>query len=275
MKFSAPSFCFIAPTAHLKECATASRTHLVLAHLLEHDDEYADFYMNRHKQGDFIICDNGAFEIGESYAPDRLITLATKCGAHAIVLPDYPGQDASITIESAKQWAPRFRDAGFHTMFVPQGVVGDKQGWIDGYTWAADSDLVDIIGMSILGIPNALPHLPKAWARAAMTQTLIERGIFNTEKHHHYLGLNAGPSVELPALIEMGALDTCDSSNPVWCGVNGIRYDQTMFDVMGKRKRVLPEVDFMYGELTEQQISDIGHNIAVTKDIFTNPKKYL
>lgn len=275
MKFSAPSFCFIAPTRLLPMCTGASRTHLVLAHLLETDDVYVQYYKERHEQGDFIICDNGAFELGESYAPDRLIALASKCGANAIVLPDYPGQPAEKTIEAAKEWAPKFRAAGFRTMFVPQSVVGDKEGWISGYTWASESDLVDIIGMSILGIPNALPMIPRAWARAGMTQILIERGIFNRDKHHHYLGLNAGPSVELPALLEMNALDTCDSSNPVWCGVNGIRYNQTMFDVMGKRKSVLPEVDFNYPDVDDVQRFDIIHNISVTKDIFVNPKKYM
>lgn len=275
MKFSNPSFCFIAPTSILNQTAVASNTHLVLAHLLEQDDKYVSFYKKMNERGDFIICDNGAFELGESYAPDRLIALASKCGANAIVLPDYPGRPSNVTIDAAIEWAPKFREAGFLTMFVPQSEVGDTEGWIGSYQWAAESDLVDIIGMSILGIPNALPTVPKAWARAAMTQKLYDRGIFAHDKHHHYLGLNAGPSVELPTLILMGALDTCDSSNPVWCGVNSVSYDVNNYDVMGVRKKLLPEVDFNYTNVSEQQLGMIRHNVEVTQHIFTNPTTYL
>jgi len=61
--------------------------HLVLAHLVDEDKAYASFYASRKE---FKIMDNGAFELGESYDPTKLIELGTKCKADAIVLPDYP-----------------------------------------------------------------------------------------------------------------------------------------------------------------------------------------
>ena len=93
-----PRFCIITPTAYLEKYASLSDMHLVLAHLVDTDDNYADFYCSRNE---FKIMDNGAFELGESYDPDKLLALAYKCNAQAIVLPDYPFQPADKTIKAS------------------------------------------------------------------------------------------------------------------------------------------------------------------------------
>lgn len=263
-----PSFCIIAPTAYLEQYAINSNTHLVLAHLVDADEAYAAFYLQRRVAGDFIIMDNGAFELLESYTPSKLIELGQKCGAHALVLPDYPFQPAEKTIQAAEQYIPLFKDAGFNTFFVPQSERGETKDWIRSYTWATSNPNIDIIGMSILGIPNALPHIPASYARVVMTELLQDRGLF-AYKYHHYLGLNAGPNVELPALIEMRALNSCDSSNPVWSGINGIRYNPTYSDWMGVQKKYLREVDFGTPMTDKSHIHGaIAYNIHMTLSLF-------
>lgn len=271
-----PSFCFITPISYLKEYGTSSNTHLVLAHIVDTNDEYASYYKNRGEHGDLIICDNGAFELGESYSPTELVRLGKKCNANVIVLPDYPGQHQSKTIQAAEKVIDEIQDAGFKTMFAPQAEIGDLEGWIAAYLWAANNPDVDMIGMSILAIPNALPHIPKAYARVVMTQLLESRRIFNHDKHHHYLGLNAGPNIEIPSLILSGHLDTCDSSNPIWCALNGLWYDTETMDCMTQKKSWLPHVNFFieYNKCEEEH-AGIKHNIEITQDIFTNPKDYL
>lgn len=268
-----PQFCIIAPTAYLNHYATQSRTHLVLAHLVDVDDAYAAFYKARSDAGDRLIMDNGAFELGESYEPNKLVALGHKCGAHAIVLPDYPFQPAAKTVEAAEKLIPQVVGAGFATFFVPQSQTGQLDDWATAYQWAARNPDIDIIGMSILGVPNAIPHIPTQYARVVMTQLLIDRGIL-ADKHHHYLGLNSGPNVEIPALLKMGALDTCDSSNPVWCGLNGIRYNETLSDWMGVQKKYLREVDFnehFAHPAKKAHIHEaVQHNINLTLGLFNN-----
>lgn len=267
----APQFCIITPTAYLEQYATQTQTHLVLAHLVDTDDVYAAFYKARSEAGDRLIMDNGAFELGESYAPDKLIELGNKCGAHALVLPDYPFQPAEKTIRAAEALIPQVMEAGFATFFVPQSKTGDLEDWVAAYTWAVENPDIDIIGMSILGVPNAIPEIPTAYARVVMSTILADRGVFG-QKHHHYLGLNSGPNVEIPALLKMGLLDTCDSSNPVWCGINGIRYNETLSDWMGVQKKYLREVDFgeHYAHPTKKaHIHDaIQFNISATLGLF-------
>lgn len=260
-----PQFCIITPTAYLDQYAAQSSMHLVLAHLVDTDDDYAAWYARRNE---FKIMDNGAFELGESYDPYKLIELARKCQADAIVLPDYPAQPAEKTVEAALELGPQVRDAGFKTFFCPQGEVGEKEEWIRAYEWGANAPMIDIIGMSILAIPNALPYIPKAYARVVMTETLIDRGIFNFKKYHHYLGLNAGPALEMPPLIKMGAMDSCDSSNPVWMGVLGHRYNGNTDSYLPVSK-VKMEVEFDYPMTKDKTTLDnIQHNIDMTLELF-------
>ncbi len=270
-----PHFCIIAPTPYLDKYAVQSHTHLVLAHIVDTNPLYAEFYKRMSDRGDRIIMDNGAFELGASYAPDQLIRLGHLCGADAIVLPDYPGQEASKTILAAIKLIPHIKNEGFKTFFVPQSEVGDKEDWINAYCWATDNSDIDIIGMSILGIPNALPHLPKSYARVVMTDMLLDRGLF-ADKFHHYLGLNAGPNVELPSLIKMEALNSCDSSGPVWSAINGIRYNTTLTDFMGVQKKYLREVDFNEPYSKKLHIHEIiQHNLDITFGIFANPSIHI
>lgn len=262
-----PQFCIITPTAYLEQYASQSSMHLVLAHLVDTDDDYADFYAGR---DEFKIMDNGAFELGESYDPDKLIELGKVCGADAIVLPDYPFCEGKKTIEASEALIQPVKQAGFRTMFVPQSEVGDQQDWIDTYVWAAMNDQIDIIGMSILGIPNAMPHIPRAYARVVMTQRLIDQHVFNFGKYHHYLGLNAGPNLEIPPLIAMNALDSCDSSNPVWAGICGQMYSP-MADSFLMTRKIDKHVDFNYPMTKSDFVhSAIQTNIDMTLGLLTD-----
>jgi hypothetical protein len=260
-----PKFCIIAPTAYLDAYASKSTMHLVLAHLVDTDERYARFYAERTEPK---IMDNGAFELGESYNPEKLIELGEKCGADTIVLPDYPLQPAQKTVEAAAQWIPAIKSAGFQTMFVPQSETNDWRGWQDAYSWASFNSDVDIIGMSIIGIPNALPRVDKSYARVVATALLQANNNFNQTKYHHYLGLNAGPALEIPSLIKMGALNSCDSSNPVWMGICGQMYTKATESYAPCRK-ISKHVDFNYPWSTDAYVHEaIEHNINLTLSLF-------
>lgn len=260
-----PQFCIITPTNYCERYASQSSMHLVLAHLIDHDEEYAAYYAGRKE---YKIMDNGAFELGESYAPDKLIELAHKCKADAIVLPDYPAQDWQRTVDAADRLIPTVVEAGFHTFFCPQSEIGDWAGLEVAYSWAADNNLIDIIGMSILTFPNALPHIPAAYARVVGTDRLIRDERFNFSKYHHYLGLNSGPGLEIPPLIRMGALDSCDSSGPVWQGILGHEYTRNT-ESYSPVKKIKNEVQFDFPWLQDNEVHRrIQNNINLTLELF-------
>lgn len=266
IKHSKPEFCVITPTDYL-EYTKMSKSHLALAHLVATDQTYANFYSEL-DDSNFIIMDNGAFELGESYDPDMLLTLAENCRADAIVLPDFPFQSSQKTIDGCLNMIDSIKAEGYLAMFVPQSQTGDIEDWIDCYTFAVENPDIDIIGMSILGIPNAIPHINKSYARVVMTQMLIDRDLFSHDKHHHYLGLNSGPALEIPSLLNMGALDTCDSSNPVWTAILGHEYSENCDSFLNVSKPKL-NVDFNLEWLDDDDThSRIETNLAMTLDLF-------
>ena len=113
-----------------------------------------------------------------------------------------------------------------------------------------------------------MPHIPPAYARVVMTQLLIDRNIFNFEKHHHYLGLNAGPKLEIPPLLAMKALDTIDSSGPVWAAILNHRYSHETDSFQSVSKIKLP-VDFNISKSKDADTDHrILHNITLTRDLF-------
>lgn len=259
-----PSFCFIAPTSYL-DYVRESKSHLVLAHLVDEDDAYAAFYRECRDDGDFIMMDNSAYELKEPYAPEKLVQLAAKCGAHAVVLPDYPFQKGQKTMNAAIEFIPIFKAAGLLTFYVPQSEVGDLEDWITGYKWATQNPDIDIIGHSILGVPNALPNIAPSFSRVVMAQILLDRGLFSHEKHNHFLGLNAGPALEIPSLLRMGVLDTIDSSGPIWSAILGHEYSENSDSYQATKKINLP-VDFHAKRSKDEETHRrIRHNVSLTR----------
>lgn len=279
-----PEFCFIAPKQYLQEVwmTTSSSRHVVLAHLVAEELQqpkseriYTNHYRNLSESGHYIICDNSAFELGESFDPNQLIELAKEIGADALVLPDYPGQPYTKTIEAAKQWVKPFKDAGLDTFFVPQSEEGDLEGWISSFKWAAKNPYIDIIGWSILGIPNALKHrgVPKSYARVVMANILMTRPdtkeLINA-KYNHFLGLNSGPNLEIPTLLKMGVLNSVDSSGPVWAAINSQAYTTESDSFMSVSKEQLPPVNFdAVRDLSDsQELEMLVTNVRMTDRLF-------
>jgi hypothetical protein len=249
-------FCHICPTNHLHHLVGKRRAHLALAHLVEADNDYAAFYKSS-ADGSSIILDNSAFEMYKlkkpMYEPDKLVSMGHKINASYIVMSDYPNEPGSKTIQAAIEQAPEFRKNGFKTFFVPQSRIGDIEDFISTFAWAASSPLVDYIGVSILGVPNAYGvesgnKLQRYVSRTKMMTELKRRGLLAlcgaNSKKIHFLGMVDGPN-EIDNLGLLSShVDTWDSSAAVWCGLNGIEFDNSPTGLInGKFEE---EVDFNF-----------------------------
>jgi len=261
-------FCHIMPTDFLNKFAGKYSSHLMLAHLVESDEEYAKWF---ERYDGIKILDNSAFEMykrGESmYPTDKLLEMGKKVKADYIVMSDYPDNDGQVTIEAAQQIAPTFKENGFGTFFVPQSKIGDMEDLINSFTWAANSPLVDYIGFSILNIPNAYGvennnKLQRYLSRMKFIRELDMRGvltdIIDNGKKIHFLGMLDGPN-EIELLSDTGYgqyINTWDSSAACWYGANGITFDDSPTGaVNGKFEK---EVDFnaKVGDIKSEEMID-------------------
>ena len=249
-------FCHIAPTPHL-DLVSGRKTHLALAHLVETDENYVNFYLREKEEfGCKIILDNSAFEMYKQgkpmYESSKLITMGKRINADWIVMTDYPGEPGEKTIEAAKKLGHEFKDAGFGTFFVPQSKIGDVKDVIKTFRWASQNKhLVDYIGVSILTAPNAYGvekgnKLQRFMSRIKLMYDMKESMIFPIIKDNgqrvHFLGMMDGPNEIMYASPFAKYVDTWDSSAAVWAGLNGIEFDGTPTGLInGKFEK---EVDF-------------------------------
>ena len=131
-------FCHISPTAYLHDYTVQNGAHLLLAHLVEQDQQYADYYANLN-DGKVKIMDNSAFEMFKQNRPmydsSKLIEMGQRCGADVIVMSDYPKENWMKTVDAASDMIPALKDAGFGTFFVPQSTLGDLNGVLKSFDW--------------------------------------------------------------------------------------------------------------------------------------------
>ena len=252
------TFCHIAPIPHL-DIIKGSKAHLALAHLVEQSDKYTSFYLDEKAKGSTIILDNSAFEMYKQNKPmydtSKLITMADKIKADYVVMSDYPNQYSKVTIKAAEDTAPILKEKGFGTFFCPQSKIGDIGDLYSCFEWAADSDLVDYIGVSILAIPNAYGvekknKLQRFVSRYMFMQGLRDSGVLDHAKSKgkkiHMLGMLDGPGEIRLMEPFKDYIDTWDSSAAIWLGLHaGKTFDSSPTGLLnGKYEE---EVDFDYG----------------------------
>ena len=252
------NFCHIAPIPHL-DIVSGAPAHLALAHLVETSNLYTDFYKNEKKEfGSTIILDNSAFEMYKQgrpmYDSVQLIAMAQRISADYVVMSDYPNENGRKTINAAEVMAPTLKEKGFGTFFCPQSKIGDTEDLFASFNWAAQSELVDYIGVSILAIPNAYGvekgnKLQRFVSRFMFMQDLHDSGILDTArvngKKIHLLGMLDGPN-EIRLMSQFAEyINTWDSSAAIWYGLHaGKQFDGSPTGILeGKYEE---EVDFNY-----------------------------
>jgi hypothetical protein len=276
------NYCHISPVSTLHKVA-GYNTHLLLAHLVEENEAYRNFYIDLKKKnpGVFYHLDNSAFEKfkrgEEFYNPDKLMDMARLVSANSIVMSDYPKEPSSKTIEAAKTLIPKFKSAGFQTFFCPQSELGDIEGLISSFDWAIKNRDIDFIGVSILACPIALGineqkyedgsrdesyRMQRYLARWRIFEILRQRGMLDdisTSYRFHCLGMTDGPR-EIDLLRQYHKhIFSWDSSSPIWHGINNIHYDHSPTGLIkGKYEE---EVDFDI-EIIDGNIN-IDYNMAM------------
>ena len=271
-------FCHITPTPYLDLFAEGRSHHLVLAHLIEEDERYAKWYANMPRdENSTVIMDNSAFEMFKQgkpmYDTRKLIKMADRVRADYVVMSDYPGEPARKTIEAAIALAPELKAYGFGTFFVPQAEVGNVQGVLDSFEWAAEAEEVDYIGVSILTAPNMFGvekgnNLQRFLSRWKLMQLLEQECILEKIRENgkkiHFLGMVDGPNEINLVARWLSDIDTWDSSAAVWAAMCGIEFDKSPTGLINGKNEI--EGDFDHSSATIAQIAAAMRNIRYIDD---------
>lgn len=273
---SSIKFAHIAPTEFL-DLTEHNGAHLILAHLIEQDEAYRDYYKYLN-DGKYVIMDNSAFEMykqgREMYPTEKLIEMAKEVGADCIVMSDYPNEPGEVTIRACQNTIAQYKAAGFDVFFVPQSKIGDFDDYIKTLAWSLDNPDIDVIGLSILGCPNAFGverdnKLQRFMSRWAVLNKLEELGYFDDDRNinrFHCLGMVDGPQ-EISLLEKYHPyIRTWDSSAAIWYGLNGHLFDNSPTGLVNGKFEL--EVDFdMKRDEARKYIPEALNNIMLINSL--------
>lgn len=185
----------IVPTKFLREIAHRQRLHLILAHIVEKDDDYANFYKKLSRRGDTIILDNSDYELpGNNYTSSDLFRFAEKSGANVLMAPEVY-KDGPKTAKAILEFAYEVK----HTLSKSMSVFGTLHGnsnneILDCHNAVANS--VEWIGLSCRLTPE--PEYCDYWTDNHSMNDSIRRNAFvhwmrpwmKSSIKYHLLGLN-------------------------------------------------------------------------------------
>ena len=222
----------IAPSNYTELGIHESDMNMVLAHVAKDNKEYAQLFRGSDKQ---TLLDNGAFENGVPMSVEDMIEIGHKVGADILVLPDYPYKDwregwSDYVLEGMEA----YKQEGFKTMFIPQSLSGDGVGFMSSLHQAIRHPLVDYVGLSILGCPNAFDHLPSHKVREKIIGEVYE--LLPKDKLHILGMLDSVDEIERLVYYE-DVINSWDTSAAIWYALNDI-------SVEGRTEKFELAVDF-------------------------------
>lgn len=257
----------ICPVAYLEKFATKSNFHLVLPHLFEKFPKYKEFYKERAREGDFIICDNSLFELGKCMDYKIVLEKAEEINASVVVGPEVFGSYAQNLrlIYEFLEWKDKIGSK--------MKVLGIAQGKNSDEIFESFLHLNSIDGIDYLGLPFMLDYeeentfgiksltLRRVLNRWHLTFLIASVSISESIdiKPTHLFGLSDALELQKyknPDLYSW--IFSNDSSSAFVHGYNLIRYADRGLP----REKIEQKVDFgLNEELTSQQETFIEYNI--------------
>jgi hypothetical protein len=156
--------------------------HMVLAQKAVEDPKYLDYYRTMRDLGHFIMVDNGAAELGQSFDFEAVCNVAEELKADEVAMPDALGKSEvtlALTASVLDLIPPKSR------MMIPQG-----ENWI---AWTECLTQMVAWGCSTIGIPKLYEGY--AGGRWNAVDIITLRG-YHLTHNIHYLGCHHNPVKE-------------------------------------------------------------------------------
>jgi hypothetical protein len=197
-----------------------------LVHLLDKDEDYANFFLQAKQQGRYIILDNSLHELGTAYHDSGLIHWIEKLLPQEFIVPDV-WQDTTQSIVNARKWAQIELPKEVTKVAVVQaesltGAMLCYQTYKDlGYKKIAFSYGADYY-LEHSSHPNK--NIAKSLGRIQVISKMYEVGAILKTDRVHLLGCQVPQ--EFSWYKDMPFIETIDTSNPVMATLDSIKYGE-------------------------------------------------
>jgi hypothetical protein len=212
------------PLCLLEDSLSFNDYDYALVHLLDKDEDYANFFLQAKQQGRYIILDNSLHELGTAYHDSGLIHWVEKLLPNEFIVPDV-WQDTTQSIVNARKWAQIELPKEVTKVAVVQaesltGAMLCYQTYKDlGYKKIAFSYGADYY-LEHSSHPNK--NIAKSLGRIQVISKMYEIGAILKKDRVHLLGCQVPQ--EFSWYKDMPFIETIDTSNPVMATLDGIKY---------------------------------------------------
>jgi len=230
-----------------------------LPHLLDQNEQYKLFFTKAKKDKRFIIMDNGLFE-GVNHTTEDLLSKIEWLQPNIFIVPD-AWNDSIVTIRNAKSWMINYKNhlpGGVNLMAVCQGqdigeLIASYQTLVDlGYTHIAFNHSSIAYEKEYSG---EMPKLKKQmYGRMEFIRRLVQHDVIRKNHYHHLLGCSLPQ--EFMVYNDWKFIRSCDTSNPILVGAEGVRYTDSGISFKPENK-----LEHYFEKNLEDRLEDIIFNV--------------
>ena len=237
----------------------------MLPHLVDKYLQYRIYFQKASLDGRFIIMDNGLFE-GVTHTTKDLIEKINLFLPDIFIVPD-EWNDSTATLRNAKEWINEYKQLipeGVELMAVCQGedigeLITTYQTLVDlGYTHIAFNHSSIAYQHYYLNISEKNPLRAAMYGRMEFIRQLVQTETIRKNYYHHLLGCSLPQ--EFMCYKDWDFIRSCDTSNPILVGAEGVRYEDGGIDWKPKEK-----LEFYLEKNLEDKIEDIKFNVQKFK----------
>ena len=234
-----------------------------LVHLLDEDEDYANYFINARKDGRYIILDNSLHELGESYGDEGLLKWVNKLHPQEFIIPDV-WQDRNASVVNARKWAQIELPEGVEKVAVVQATtIHEASTCYQTYRDLGYKKIAFSYGASYYNdvVPHPNRDIGKALGRLSVISVLLETGIISQNDRIHLLGCSVPQ--EFGWYRGFKCIESIDTSNPIMATLENICYSNAGLDK--KPKANMNNYFYMSGDDVNYEL--LINNISKFREI--------
>jgi len=228
-----------------------------LVHLLDKDEDYANYFIKAKQQGRYIILDNSLHELGTAYHDSGLLHWINELKPNEFIIPDV-WQDCNASIVNARKWAQIKLPEEVTKVAVVQALnIREAITCYQTYKDLGYKKIAFSYGAEYYTDHSSHPNrnLSKALGRIEVVSRMYDMGLIKSNDRVHLLGC-ASP-FEFSLYKDMPFIETIDTSNPIMATIDGIKYNPSL--TIPKPKANMNDHFYMSAE--EMDFDLLDHNI--------------
>jgi len=198
-----------------------------LVHLLDSDEDYANYFIKARQKDRYIILDNSLHELGEAYHDSGLLHWIEKLTPNEFIIPDV-WQDCNTSIVNARKWSQIRLPEGVTKVAVVQAqTIREAITCYQTYKDLGYEKIAFSYGAAYYLEHSSHPNknLAKALGRLEVVSRLYNARVINPTDKVHLLGCQVPQ--EFSWYKDMPFIETIDTSNPIMATIDYLSYSPT------------------------------------------------